>query len=255
MSDDLKARAAEMVRDTPKLPEIDVDERAGHHTGNPRSLKTRLFMQLLVYRVDEGQHPDAVLARAKAAFEAGNIPGVLYRDTNDPRSIGVLTWSERPEHFVTTVRDALLELQGVTLREDFTMLGRTYATGYEDDLEHWLLARPVQNAVNPAYKWAVWYPLRRTGNFERLSIKEQAGVLREHAAIGRAYGEQGLATDIRLACHGLDAKDNEFVIGILSNELHPASHLVQRMRKTQQTSEYIQHMGPFFVGYAVWQKS
>jgi hypothetical protein len=25
------------------------------------------------------------------------------------------------------------------------------------------------------------------------------------------------------------------------------------MRKTKQTSQYIQSMGPFFVGYAVWQ--
>ena len=254
MSDDLKARAAEMVRDTPKLPEIDVDERAGHHTGNPRSIKTRLFMQLLVYRVDEAHNPDRVIEQASAAFEGGGIAGVLYRDANDPRSIGVLTWSENPEHFVTRVRSVLLGLPGLTLRQDYTMLGRTYATGYEDDLEHWLLKRPVQNAIHEEYRWAVWYPLRRTGNFERLSVKEQAGILREHAAIGRAYGEQGLATDIRLACHGLDAEDNEFVIGILGRELHPCSHLVQRMRKTQQTSEYIQKMGPFFVGYAVWRK-
>jgi hypothetical protein len=254
MSDDMKARAAEMVRDTPKLPEIDVDERAGHHTGNPRTLKTRLFMQLLVYRVADGQHPDQVIERIGRNFESGNIAGVLYRDVNDPRSLGVLTWSEQPEHFVTSVRGALLDVPGITLREEFTMLGRTYATGYEDDLSHWLLERPVQNAMHDEYRWAVWYPLRRTGNFERLSIKEQAGVLREHAAIGRAYGEQGLATDIRLACHGLDADDNEFVIGILARELHPCSHLVQRMRKTQQTSEYIQKMGPFFVGYAVWRR-
>jgi hypothetical protein len=253
--DDMKARASEMVRDTPKLPEIDVSERAGHHTGNPRSIRTRLFMQLLVYRVDERQHPDQVIVRAGAAFESFGIPGVLYRDVNDPRSIGVLTWSEQPEHFVTTVRGALLELPGVHLREDFTMLGRTYATGYEDDLEHWLLRRPVHNALSEDHRFAVWYPLRRTGSFERLSIKEQAGILREHAAIGRAYGEQGLATDIRLACHGIDAKDNEFVIGLLGKDLHPLSHLVQRMRKTQQTSEYIQQMGPFFVGYAAWRKT
>lgn len=253
-SDDQKARASEMVRDTPKLPVIEVDEKAGHHTGDPRSLASRLFMQLLVYRVDAEQHPDAVLNRAANVFEANNVPGVLYRDANDPRSIGVLTWSEQPEHFVTTVRSALLELKGITLRDDFTMMGRTYATGYEDDLTFWLLKRPVANAVHEDYRWAVWYPLRRTGSFERLPIKEQAGILREHAAIGRAYGEQSLATDIRLACHGIDANDNEFVLGLLSRDLHPLSHLVQRMRKTVQTSEYIQKMGPFFVGYAVWRR-
>lgn len=254
MSDEQKARAQEMVRDTPKLPEIDVSERAGEHTGNPRALHSRLFMQLLVYRVDEGQHPDAVLERTGRAFETANVPGVLYRDASDPRSVGVLTWSEQPEHFVSVVRAQLLELKGVRLRDDFTMFGRTYATGYEDDLEYWLLRRPVQHATSESYRWAVWYPLRRSGAFERLSIKEQAGILREHAAIGRAYGEQGLATDIRLACHGLDARDNEFVLGLVAKDLHPLSHLVQRMRKTQQTSEYIQQMGPFFVGYVAWRK-
>jgi hypothetical protein len=252
----MTARAREMVAETPKLPEIDVNERAGDHTGNPRSLDQRLFMQLLVYRIDEQLEPDEVLLELGKDMTTAACPGVLYRDVNDPRSFALLTWSTDPAHFVTTVRALLLtqNRRGIRLREDFTMLGRSYATGYEADLPYWLLKRPVENAVNPDYRWAVWYPLRRTGSFERLSVKEQAGILREHAAIGRAYGEQGLATDIRLACHGLDAKDNEFVIGILSKDLHPLSHLVQRMRKTQQTSEYIQAMGPFFVGYAVWQR-
>jgi chlorite dismutase len=66
--------------------------------------------------------------------------------------------------------------------------------------------------------------------------------------IGHAYGQQELASDIRLACHGLDAKDNEFVIGLVGDRLHPLSHLVQAMRKTRQTSEFIVQMGPFFVG-------
>lgn len=253
----MKARAREMVAETPKLPDIDVSERAGDHTGNPQSLNRRLFMQLLVYRAGEMVDPDAQIAKLGRELEAAKSPGVIYRDVNDPRSIGILTWSEDPAHFVTAVRSVLLkpDFNGLTLREDFTMLGRTYATGYEDNLEYWLLKRPVEHAVDTTMPWHVWYPLRRVGAFERLSIKEQAGILREHAAIGRAYGEKGLATDIRLACHGLDAKDNEFVIGLVSKELHPLSHLVQRMRKTVQTSEYIKHMGPFFVGYAVWQRS
>ena len=66
-----------------------------------------------------------------------------------------------------------------------------------------------------------------------------------------AYGAQGLATDVRLACHGLDPHDNEFVIGLVGRDLHPLSHLVQAMRKTRQTSEFIEKMGPFFVGHVV----
>jgi hypothetical protein len=256
MSDELTAKAREMVAETPKLPEIDVRERAGFHTGNPQTLDQRLFMQLFVYRVAREADPDALIGALGAAFEEANCPGVIYRDANDPRGLGVLSWSTDPAHFVTTVRSILVQsaFSALTLDEDFTMLGRSYATGYESDLQFWLIDRPIQNAVDAQYGWAVWYPLRRVGAFEKLSIKEQAGILREHAAIGRAYGEQGLATDIRLACHGLDAKDNEFVIGLVAKELYPLSHLVQRMRKTQQTAEYIQQMGPFFVGYAVWRK-
>jgi hypothetical protein len=33
------------------------------------------------------------------------------------------------------------------------------------------------------------------------------------------------------------------------------SHLVQNMRKTIQTSEYIEKLGPFFVGRACWQRT
>jgi chlorite dismutase len=96
--------------------------------------------------------------------------------------------------------------------------------------------------------WHVWYPLRRTGAFARLEPQEQSTILREHATIGFAYGQAELAHDVRLACHGLDAEDNEFVIGLVGRELYPLSHLVQAMRKTKQTSEFIAKMGPFFVG-------
>ena len=62
-----------------------------------------------------------------------------------------------------------------------------------------------------------------------------------------------LAHDIRLACHGLDTHDNDFLIGLVGKELQPLSHLVQTMRKTVQTSEYMASLGPFFVGHALWQ--
>jgi chlorite dismutase len=99
----------------------------------------------------------------------------------------------------------------------------------------------------------VWYPLRRTGAFARLSPQEQGTIIREHSVIGRAYGEADLVHDVRLACHGLDVHDNDFVIGLIGRDLHPLSHIVQRMRTTAQTSQYLQTLGPFFVGHAVWQ--
>ena len=80
-------------------------------------------------------------------------------------------------------------------------------------------------------------------------------VVREHAVIGKRYGNADLANDVRLACHGLDANDNEFVIGLIGKELHPLSHVVQTMRGTRQTSEFIGQMGPFFVGRARWSRA
>jgi hypothetical protein len=37
----------------------------------------------------------------------------------------------------------------------------------------------------------------------------------------------------------------------VGQKLHPLSHLVQTMRKTKQTSEFIAKMGPFFIGHAM----
>ena len=58
---------------------------------------------------------------------------------------------------------------------------------------------------------------------------------------------------MRLACHGLDKNDNDFIVGLLGPNLHPLSAVVQEMRKTEQTSQYLDSLGPFFVGKAVWQ--
>ena len=78
-------------------------------------------------------------------------------------------------------------------------------------------------------------------------------MIREHSVLGRAYGDADLAHDVRLACHGLDVNDNDFVVGLLGKDLHPLSHIVHSMRRTQQTSLYLERLGPFFVGRAIWQ--
>ena len=88
---------------------------------------------------------------------------------------------------------------------------------------------------------------------EMLNADAFAGLAQKHSVLGRAYGDADLAHDVRLACHGLDVHDNDFVIGLVGRQLHPLSHLVQAMRKTVQTSQYIQALGPFFVGHALWQ--
>ena len=57
------------------------------------------------------------------------------------------------------------------------------------------------------------------------------------------------------SCANMDKHDNDFVIGLVGKELFPLSACVQAMRRTKQTSSYMQEMGPFFIGKAVWQKS
>jgi chlorite dismutase len=133
------------------------------------------------------------------------------------------------------------------------MVGRTYAHGYEPDLEEALLHKPRRKVLDPEWPWAIWYPLRRKPEFGLLQPEDLRKILGEHARIGRDYAEAGHAQDIRLACYGLDQADNDFVIGLLGRQLYPLSHVVQEMRKTQQTANYVQSLGPFFVGKAVWR--
>lgn len=232
---------------------IDVWERTKGFQGPAEAMNRRVFMQLLAFDCDPSTGVTRATDRLDAALGSAGVGAVVYHDVNNPFGIGVLTWSEDPSDLVTKVRRCFTPDASSALRarHDFTMLGRSYATGYEPDLEYWLIRRPIETVLNERWPWAVWYPLRRSGSFARLDPKEQGGILREHAEIGKLYGQQDLAHDVRLACHGLDAKDNEFVIGLIGKDLHPLSHVVQSMRKTRQTAEFIAQMGPFFVGYAV----
>lgn len=228
---------------------VDIQEHGMDRDGTKRTSDRRLFMQLQVFGGCTDR--EAVLEELKSR----SVDAVLYQDVNNPRGIGVLTMDEDPRFFATTATEIYQSapFRSLSLKEDFTMLGRSYTTGFEPDLEDWLLEKPRRTALNPDWPWALWYALRRTGAFSALPREEQGKILREHGAIGRNYAEEGLAHDIRLACHGIDTHDNEFVIGLVGKELYPLSHLVQTMRRTKQTSQYIQSMGPFFVGYAVWQ--
>jgi chlorite dismutase len=235
---------------------IDVWERTKGHAGPVQAMNRRLFMQLLGYEC-EGLDPERAIAALGGALDEQRASAVIYADVNNPRGIALLSWSEDPADFVTRVRPTLNQpaLRGLRSLPALTMIGRTYSTGYEPDLEQWLLQRPKDTVRNAAWPWAVWYPLRRNGAFEQLEDREKGGILREHATIGQAYGAQDLAHDVRLACHGLDQHDNEFVIGLMGEQLHPLSHVVQTMRRTRQTSQYIVQMGPFFVGHRAWQSA
>jgi chlorite dismutase len=133
------------------------------------------------------------------------------------------------------------------------MFGRTYSFGYETNLQETLLSGPKKKVLDPDWRWAIWYPLRRKKNFESLPEDEKRAILGEHGKLGFKFGKAGYAKDIRLSCHGIDKNDNDFVIGVIGKKLHPLSACIEAMRKTRQTSEYLESLGPFFVGRAVWQ--
>jgi chlorite dismutase len=217
--------------------------------GQPQRADERLFMQLVAF----GGCTDS-RALADALVRAG-VGGVLYEDVNDPRGIALLTWNEDPAFFLDRVRPLLntAPFESLTQKPEYTMLGRTYSIGYEPDLLDVLLQRPRRTVLNRDWPWAVWYPLRRSGRFAQLPPEEQRVILAEHGTIGMSFGAGDYAHDIRLACHGLDKDDNDFVVGLIGKELYPLSALVQTMRKTQQTALYLERLGPFFVGRAVWQ--
>ena len=230
----------------PSTSKPDIDEHGAPVEGKPQVSTTRLFMQLQAFGgcADVGE-----LARA---FKG---PGVIYEDVNDPRGVAVLTWSEEPTHFVTRCRHLYNAepFLGMVHKPEFTMFGRTYALGHERDLRDWLFDKPIATATNPAWPWAVWYPLRRKGAFAALPEGDQRKVLMEHAQVGMSYVQADYAHDIRLMCTGLDKNDNDFVIGLVGKDLHPLSAIVAAMRKTTQTSQYTEKLGPFFVGRAVHQ--
>ena len=233
------------MADTPTDDMPDLAERGA----DGQRLDRRLFMQLLAFTGCDDTAPLIETLRE------ANVQGTLYADAHDPFGVALVTMARDPGFFVGALRALLCDspFARLTPRPDYTMFGRTYAMGYEKDLEETLFTRPMRTALNPEWPWAVWYPLRRKGAFEQLDAQQQREILMEHGKIGMRFGRADLAHDIRLACHGLDANDNDFVIGLTGKELHPLSAVVQTMRKTTQTSQYLDRLGPFFVGRAIWQ--
>ena len=224
---------------------IDIRETGAPIDGEPQFSDRRLFFQLHVF--EDCSDPELLTK----TLEQSRLNAVLYDDLNHPTGMGVLLVAENPAALIAASRALLLKTQETpdfSYRPEMTMLGRTYSSGREPNLEEWLLNKPLQNVLNPNFPWAIWYPLRRKPDFYRLEHRERGRILGEHAMLGRSYAAGGHASDIRLACFGLDTNDNEFVIGLVGPELYPLSRLIQDMRQTEQTTKYIESLGPFFVG-------
>jgi hypothetical protein len=246
---DKKNQGVEFMTEDDALESVDVSEKGRGAEGQVISSDRRLFMQLQAYSNCDDTY-DLI-----EALEQSQMAGVLYENINDPQGVALLTFNEDPDYFMNEVRRFLIQppFDELIFQPEYTMMGRTYALGYEPDLVEALIDRPRRKVCDPSTPWAIWYPLRRAGSFEQLSAQEQRVILAEHGGVGRAFGRAGYGTDIRLACHGLDKNDNDFVIGLVGPELYPLSVIVQRMRKTKQTSLHLERLGPFFIGKAVWQ--
>ena len=177
------------------VEEIDVSEKGRTTTGETISLDRRLYMQFMAF----GSCRDS--RRLIDALNAARIQGALYADINDPQGVGLVTFSESPDYFLTDMRAFLNQppFNELTPKPEHTMLGRTYALGYESDLYETLIGRPRSRVVDAAMPWVIWYPLRRAGSFEQLSPQEQNVILMEHGGIGRAFGRVGLGYELRLA--------------------------------------------------------
>jgi chlorite dismutase len=224
---------------------VDLSEK-GLDKGKPISLDRRLFIKFTSFA--ECHDIDEVINALSP------VSAALYLDVNTPNGIGIVTLTEDPNDFIDILRPIFNNhpFDGMQHIENFDMLGRTYSIGYENDLEEILFNKPKNKISDPTNAWCVWYPLRREKKFYILPEKEQKKILAEHGNLAKRYGYAGLAVDIRLACHGLDKYDNDFVIGLLGPELFPLSAVVQAMRQTEQTAMYLENLGPFFVGKKIW---
>jgi len=170
----------------------DIDE---HGAGDQVST-TRLFMQLVAF--GECTDTGAVVEAVKAA----GIPAVVYEDMNDARGVALLTWSPDPAFFVTTLRGLLQSEPFASLwpKQDLTMIGRSYTLGHEPDVKQWLFDRPINTATNADEKWAVWYPLRRAGAFEKLEPGNWIAQNAASSAVGKLVIQFAARQGLRCAC-------------------------------------------------------
>ena len=225
----------------------DISEKGGLKDGRPQRSDRRLFMQLQAF--GNCRDSSSVARHLDGCADAV----VVYEDLNDPLGIAVVAMSEDPNAFLSQVRPRMTSgpMSDLVLKPQYAMFGRTYALGYEPDLREVLVERPLRTVANPEWPWAIWYPLRRSGSFAQLPPEQQRTILAEHGQIGMQFGAADYVHDVRLACHGLDREDNDFVIGLIGKDLYPLSAIVQVMRKTQQTALYLDRLGPFFIGRKV----
>src|SRR5690606_41970280 len=99
---------------------LDISEQGRTADGQVVRLDRRLFMQL--YAFGECSSTDFVIE----SLREQPFGSVLYADANDPYGIALLTFTEDPNFFVTTLRDYLQlpPFAGLLPKPEYTMMGR-----------------------------------------------------------------------------------------------------------------------------------
>ena len=247
--------SAAMHMPTVPAPELREVGAAGAD-GERQYMEKRLYMQVRILDLDLSKTEMKIFQDSlKNLISTHNMPAVLYADASSSNSLGLLSWSEDPSFFTDVVNAVLSDASVAPLfveRAGWTMFGKTYSNGHEKDLSEYLFKKPIRNATKEDWDWAIWYPLRRKGPFYVQPPADQCKMLLHHAAIGKAFSELNAAHDIRLKSFGIDGKDNEYIVGILGDDLHSLSRVVEEMRKTRHTAEFLESLGPFFVGKKIW---
>ena len=73
---------------------LDIREKGGLRGGEQQTSDRRLFMQFLAF------NGASDTAKLTDALSRSGLESVLYEDANDPRGVGLLTWSDDPNFFV-----------------------------------------------------------------------------------------------------------------------------------------------------------
>ncbi len=125
----------------PEGGKVDVRE----HGANQQTSVRRLYMQLQAF----GDCDDP--KRLAGALERARIESVLYADVADPLGVAVLGIAEDPAFFVGRWRELLgtEPFLGLRRKPELTMFGRTYSSGFEADLDDWLLVASAADGPRP----------------------------------------------------------------------------------------------------------
>lgn len=226
--------------------------------GTREQMNERLYVQLRVLDFTSAQGREEGLMAAEAALKRSALQFVVYKDVCSSTALGVLCWTKDPHQLATEFNDLICSLicvhDGVIAAEErsgWSMFGRTYSAGHEISLKDALFDRPIRHIKDSNCQYAVWYPMRRKATFYTQPPEDRCSMLLSHAAIGKSYSDIGAVHDVRLKCFGMDPHDNEFVIGLVSSNINSISRVVEDMRATRHTAEFVESLGPFFTGLRV----